>query len=106
MKENTNKTNVATKEVKATDISIAFNSMVSDDNLAIIGVNAKRSELFRKLSLDYLSENPLKIKTYLLASEYDFQLATLFDDIQKLRNRKEVIENNLATWKKKSTSII
>lgn len=87
-------------------INKLFNSLSNSENMAIIGINSKKADLFKSFALDFMSENPLAVKSYLLASEYNLQYETLLTDIDKLVSRNKALESQLAEWQRKANAVI
>ena len=104
MKENTNKTNNVT--INEEIISNIFNTLSNADNLIHIGIIGKRAKLFNSMALDFLSDEPIKLKAYILASEYQFQYDNVTDDIAKIRKRQNDIETQIKDFRKKAKAIV
>lgn len=83
-----------------------FNTLKDTENTAILGINSKRTELFNSFALDFMSENPVLLKSYLLASEYQLQYDTVQSDIKKLEARNKALETQLAEWQRKANAVI
>lgn len=83
-----------------------FNTLSNSENLAVIGVNSKRGELFTSFALDFMTDKPVALKSYLLASEYQLHYDTIQSDIDKLTTRNSALENQLAEWQRKSNAVI
>ena len=50
-----------------------FNTLSNSENMVLLKVTTKKAEIFNKFALDFISENPVMLKSYLLACEYNFQ---------------------------------
>lgn len=83
-----------------------FITLSNNENMAIIGINSKKADLFKSFALDFMSENPLAVKSYLLASEYQLQYDTVQSDIEKLVSRNNALESQLAEWQRKANAVI
>lgn len=83
-----------------------FNTLSNSENMVLLKVTTKKAEIFNKFALDFISENPVMLKSYLLACEYNFQYEETKSAIEKLQSRNTSLENQLKTWKRSNDAVI
>ena len=92
--------------MKKENIITLFNTLADAENIANIGITGKKLDTFKSLSITFMTDAPIDVKTQLLASEYVFQYENTVDAIEKLENKNSALENQLADWKKKHDAVI
>ena len=83
-----------------------FNVLTQEENMKALGINKKKIDTFKAFALDFISENPVQFKSYLLASEYEYQYTETREQIEKIKKRIDSLETQISEHYKKASAII
>lgn len=83
-----------------------FNILSNEENMTVIGVSGDRRKDFLAFSVDFIAENPVQFKTYLLATEYEYQRTSADEELDRLSNRLSDLEKQMKLHYKKSKTVL
>ena len=83
-----------------------FNTLIQEESTKVLGINKKKLDVFKAFALDFIAENPVQFKSYLLASEYAYQYDETREQIEKIKKRIDALESQISEHYKKASAII